>query len=25
MVRRDPQDYLARGACAVRVHVMGET
>ena len=25
MVRRDPQDYLACGACAVRVHVMGET
>jgi hypothetical protein len=25
MVRRDPQDYLARGARAVRAHVLGET
>ena len=25
MVRRDPQDYLGRGARAVRAHVMGET
>ena len=24
MVRRDPQDYLARGARAVRAHVLGE-
>ena len=25
MVRRDPQDYLGRGARAARAHVMGET
>jgi len=24
MVRRDPQDYLARGARAERAHVLGE-
>ena len=24
MVRRDPQDYLARGACALRARVLGE-